>query len=113
MIALTDMRPNLTIAALLLVAGVAYVLFLARRDHGGAKSARWVPWVSLAAGPLCGLGFWSVDVYVANPTHYPLPSDSTALLGAVLLIGAFAGCVGPWFSGSHCISATAVAANID
>ena len=94
MIALTDMRPHLTIAALLLVAGVAYVLFLARRDHGGAKSARWIPWASLAAGPIAGLVFWGVDVYVANPTHYPLPSAATALLSAVLLIGTFGGCVG-------------------
>jgi hypothetical protein len=93
MIALTDMRPNLTMAAVLLVAGVAYVLFLSRRNHGGAKSARWIPWASLVAGPLAGLLFWSVDVHVANPTRYPLPSDSTALLGAVLLIGTFVGCV--------------------
>lgn len=94
MIALTDMRPNLTIAALLLVAGVAYVLFIARRGRRGAKSARWVPWASLTAGPLVGLIFWGVDVYVANPTHYRLRSDATALLGAALLIGAFAECVG-------------------
>ncbi len=94
MIAHADMRPNLTMAGLLLVAGVTYVLCLARRGHSGAKSARWVPWASLVAGPLAGLVFWSVDVYVANPTHYPLPSDSAALLGAVLLIGTFAGCVG-------------------
>lgn len=94
MIALTDMRPNLAIAALLLVAGVAYVLFLARRDHSGSKSARWIPWASLVAGPLAGLVFWSVDVYLAHPTLYPLSSDSTALLGAVLVIGTFAGCVG-------------------
>ena len=93
-IANADMRPSLTVAAILLIVGVAYVLTLSRRNHGGAKSTRWVPWVSLVAGPLAGLVFWSIDVYAVNPTHYPLPSDSTALLGAVLLVGTFAGCVG-------------------
>jgi hypothetical protein len=94
MIALADMRPNLTMAAVLLVAGVAYVLFLSRRNRGGAKSARWIPWATLVAGPLAGLLFLGVDVHVANPTNYPLPGDSTGLRGAVLLIGTFVGCVG-------------------
>lgn len=94
MIALTDMRPNLAMAGLLLVAGLMYVLFLARRGHGGAKSARWIPWVSLVAGPLAGLIFWSVDVFVLNPKHQPLHEDSIAILRAVVFIGTFVGCVG-------------------
>lgn len=92
-IALADMRPNLVIAALLLAAGVAYVLFLARHDRGGSQSARWVPWASLVVGPLAGLVFCAIDVFILNSAHYPLPGDSIALLGPVLLIGTFAGCV--------------------
>lgn len=94
MIAHIDMRPNAVIASLLLAAGVVYLLFLSRNERGGARSARWIPWASLVAGPIIGLIFWSIEVYLANPAHYLLPNDSTALLGAVSLIATFAGCVG-------------------
>ena len=93
MLAYADMRPGLAIATILLVLGVAYVLFLGRRTRGGSKSARWVPWVSLAAGPLCGLLFAMAEIYFVNPSHYPLPSGVSSLLAAVLLLGTLAGSV--------------------
>ena len=92
MIALADMRGNMMTAGLLLVGGVLFVLFLSRRKRGGSAAARWVPWVSLIAGPLLGLGYWAVETNFIRPEHYPHPTDSTRLLTAVLFLGAFAGC---------------------
>ncbi len=92
MIALADMRGNMAIAALLLAGGVLFVLFLSRRKRGGSAAARWVPWVSLLAGPLAGFGYWAVEIHFIRPEHYPHPTDSTRLLTAVLFLGAFAGC---------------------
>lgn len=92
MLAAADMRPNLAIATLLLVAGVIYVLFLARRNPGGAKSARWVPWASLAAGPLCGLLYSIAHFWLISPGGWTA-SDVSSLLGAALFIGTFAGCI--------------------
>lgn len=92
-IALADMRGNLMVAALLLAGGVLYVLFLARKKRGGSAAARWVPWVSLFAGPVLGVAYWAVEAHFGNPALYPLPSDSTKLLAVGLVIGTFAGCV--------------------
>ena len=93
MLALTDMTPNLMIGTLLLFVATLYVLFLSRRARGGSISARWVPWVSLAAGPFTGMLYWLAEIYVLNPTRYPLPSDSSSLLVAGLFIGTFSGCI--------------------
>ena len=69
------MRSNLAIANLLLVVGVAYVLFLTQRSRGVDKSACWFPWTALAvlsAGPIMGIVFWTIEAYVANPILFSL-----------------------------------------
>ena len=89
-LASTDLTGNLILAALLLVAGAAFIFLRTRRSEAAGLD-RCAPWITLCAGPVisavfCGVG-WLLD---STESHLAL-SDALHLLPPMLLIGSLAG----------------------
>ena len=95
-IAWVDMRPNLAVATVILIALACAVALLSRRKgEDGNKSRWWIPLASLVAGPVIAFGFWAADVFVLHPDMYPTPfqGDAMATLSRVMIVGTFVGVV--------------------
>jgi hypothetical protein len=97
---LSDMRPGLMAAAILLAIGALVVLSMAGRNTEGRRNGtRWIPLASLFAGPGITLIWWAADVFVLNRNSYLLPSDAWELLLALMAIGIFVGVVSAFVFG--------------
>lgn len=90
--AMFDMRGPLLAAAVVFAIGLLLLRLLSRRDVP-SRSHIWLPLVALGAGPVVGLGWWALDVFVLSPESYVTPSEYFASLPGTLLIGTFVGVI--------------------
>ena len=92
LLAMADMRGNLVAAGVVLAIGLV-LLRLLSPNGVRSKSQISIPIVALIAGPIVGIGWWAVDVFVLAPDLYVFPSDYIESLPPHLLIGLFVGVV--------------------
>lgn len=92
MLAFVDMRPNLAMAATVLLIGGLCVYALSRRSGSKGTCARyWICLVALIAGPIVAFLWWAVGVFLLD--RELLAADAWALLPPVMLIGTLVGTV--------------------
>jgi hypothetical protein len=92
LLAMADMRGNLIAAGVVLAFGLV-LLRLLSPNSVRSKSHIWVSVVALIAGPIVGIVWWALDVFVLAPELYIFPSDYLEVLPPILLIGTFVGVI--------------------
>lgn len=93
LLALTDMRPNVTAAAVILVLGVALMGWL-QSPAAPARDRRGIPLVAFLCGSTIAFLRFLADVYWIAPTSYVYLGDYLGSLFSMLLIGVTAGAIG-------------------
>jgi hypothetical protein len=93
LLALTDMRPNVATAAVILVLGVALIGWL-QSPAAPARDRRGVPLVAFLCGPTVAFLWFLADVYWMSPASPIYLDDYLGSLFPMLLIGVTAGAVG-------------------
>ena len=92
LIAMVDMRGNFIAAGVILAIGLVLLRLLPPKAVL-AKSQIWIPVVALIAGPILGICWWAIDVFLLSPDLYVSSSEYFEVLPPILIIGTFVGVV--------------------
>ena len=89
---MVDMRGNFIAAGVTLAIGLVLLRLLSPKAVL-AKSQIWIPVVALIAGPIMGIYWWAIDVFLLGRDLYVSSSEYFEVLPPILLIGTFVGVV--------------------